>query len=234
MCRRRRSSTLLRALADDPAETLALLRAWHGGDRAALMALVERDREWVFGRVRRGRGPALQRDAETVDHVQDLMLEVLEYSPRFLVGDRAQFRCLVARMIDNLLIDGARRAARRPRLTSPPSGMSAGESCVSLDPALRVSDSPSARAAHAEELDWLRLGLEFLDDDERRVVRAHRLEGRTFVEIGQELGVEANTIRMRCNRAVLRLAGVVRRLQSGGVDALLAELPRSPEDGGAG
>ncbi|MCC6781728.1 MAG: sigma-70 family RNA polymerase sigma factor [Planctomycetes bacterium] len=210
-------------MTEDEFATVDLLRAWHGGDRAALLALVDRDREWVFARVRRGRGPLLQRDADTIDHVQDLMLEVLEYSPRFLVRDRAQFRALVARMIDNLLIDGARRAARRPRFASPVTAQTGQESIVSLDPALRVSDAPPERAAQAEELDWLRLGLEFLDDDERKVVRAHRLEGRTFVEIGSELGLEPNTVRMRCNRAVLRLAGIVRRLQSGGLDDLLAE-----------
>lgn len=67
--------------ASDPV-TLDLLSAWHQGDRSALLALVDRDRDWVFARVRKGRGPILQREAETVDHVQDLMLEVLEYSPR--------------------------------------------------------------------------------------------------------------------------------------------------------
>ncbi len=203
--------------------TVDLLCAWHGGDRAALLALVDRDRDWVFARVRKGRGPILRREAETVDHVQDLMLEVLEYSPRFLVRDRAQFRALVARMIDNLLIDDARRAARRPRFASPPTAVTGQDSIVSLDPALRVSDGVHERVAQAEELDWLRLGMEFLDDDERKVVRAHRLDGRSFVEIGAELGVDPNTVRMRCNRAVLRLAGIVRRLQSGRLDELLAE-----------
>ena len=131
------------------------------------------------------------------------MLEVLEYSPRFLVGSRAQFRALVARMIDNMLIDGARRIARRPRKAATPESLLARESYVSLDPSLRVSDAPDERASQQEELDWLRLGLEFLDDDERKLVRAHRLDGRTFVDIGEELGAEPNTVRMRCNRAVM-------------------------------
>ncbi|MFO1053293.1 MAG: sigma-70 family RNA polymerase sigma factor [Planctomycetota bacterium] len=204
-------------------ETVDLLRAWHAGDRNALLALVDRDREWVFGRIRRRRGARLREMAETVDHVQDLMLDVLEYAPRFLVASRAQFRALVARMIDNMLIDGARRIARRPAKAATPESLLARESYVSLDPSLRLSDSPHEVASQKEELDWLRIGLEFLDDDERFVVHAHRLDGRTFVEIGTELGIEPNTVRMRCNRAVLRLAGIVRRLQSGGLDALLAE-----------
>lgn len=202
--------------------TLELLERWHAGERTALTELVERDREWILAHVRRRRGPALQRDADTVDNFQDLMLEVLQYSPRFVVANRAQFRRLVARMVDNLLADRARWLARRRPADGDIASWSS-ESRLCLDPALHVSDAPSAQAARAEEVDWLRLGMQFLDSEGRRIVYEHKLLGRSYVEIAEELDLQPNAARMRCNRALLRLAGILRRLQNGGLDELLAE-----------
>lgn len=206
--------------------TLELLGRWHSGDRAALMELVERDREWILDRVRRARGPALRRDADTIDHFQDLMVDVLDYAPRFLVASRSQFRRLVARMVDNLLVDRARWLARRRPVQGGDVGSWQSESRLCLDPSVPVGEAPSVAAARAEELDWLRLGLQFLDEDERRLVHEHKLDGRSFVELGAELGVAPNTLRMRCSRALLRLAGIMRRLQAGKLDELLDERER--------
>ena len=38
---------------DRPSETRLLLGRWHGGDRAALEALLERDLDWIQQHVRR-------------------------------------------------------------------------------------------------------------------------------------------------------------------------------------
>lgn len=214
---------------DEDHRTLELLERWHTGDRVAAVELVERDREWILQCVRRKRGVALRRDAETVDHFQDLMLEVLDYAPRFLIANQRQFRRLIAKMVDNLLTDRARWLERRRPIRAATLRSWASESRIRLDPALRVSDAPGAQAELGEELDWLRLGLEFLHEDDRRVVREHKLVGRSFVEIGTDLGLQANTVRMRFNRALLRLAGILRRLQSGGLDEMLAEQEREPD-----
>lgn len=212
----------LRRMTEDE-RTRELLERWHGGDRSAAAELVERDRDWILARVRQARGPMLRNDAETADHFQDLMLEVLDYAPRFVVASQAQFRALIARMVDNLLIDRARWLERRRPVRPATRPDWAGESRLCLDPALGDSQGPAAQAERAEEIDWLRLGLEFLDPEERRVVHEHKLCGRSFVDLADEFGLQANTVRMRYNRAVLRLAGILRRLQAGGLDGLLAE-----------
>ncbi len=202
-----------------PDETLGLLERWHGGDRQALSQLVERDRRWVEERVRNRRGASLRRLSDTHDDVQDLMLRALQYSPRFLCRDRGQFRALLARMIENLLVDRSRSAAARNhdrRLDSL-----FGDSRISLDPAIATADQPAEVAARNEEIAWMRLGLEFLDAEERDVIWRRQLLEQGFAEIAAEDGIAADAVRMRFNRAMLRLAGVVQRLQAGDLAQLL-------------
>ncbi|MBK8979620.1 MAG: sigma-70 family RNA polymerase sigma factor [Planctomycetes bacterium] len=166
------------------------------------------------------RGPLLQRLGDTLDDAHDLILDVLDYAPRFLVASRHQFRALVARMIENALVDKARRASRR----RPPERLTEGlgsSTVLGLDPPVARDPAPSDAAAREEELEWLRLGIEFLGDQERRIVLRSRFDGATFQEIGAEEGLQPNAARMRCSRALLRLAGIVQRLQSGQLAALV-------------
>jgi DNA-directed RNA polymerase specialized sigma24 family protein len=203
------------AMAD---ETHELLQRWHGGDREALAALVERDRRWVEDRVRRRRGAALQQLAETNDDFQDLMLRALQYSPRFLCRDRDQFRALLARMLENQLTDRARSLAAKGREIHFDS---IADSRLSLDPALAESAQAPRAAAQNEELAWMRLGLEFLEPEERDVIWRRQFLEQGFADIAAADGTQADAVRMRFNRALLRLAGVVQRLQAGKVQELL-------------
>lgn len=201
--------------------TVQLLRRWHAGDRGALAELVERDRVWVENHLRRRRGPVLQRLSETRDDVQDLMVRALQYSPRFLCGDRRQFRALLARMIGNLLVDRSRTpAAQHPERHVE---SLATESRLALDPGLAAEPGQLAAAAQQEELAWVRLGLEFLEAEERELIRRRQLLEQSWEEIAAVDGAPANTVRMRCNRALLRLAGIVQRLQKGELRELLGE-----------
>lgn len=200
-------------------QTVDLLNCWHAGDRAALLQLVERNREWILRKVRAGRSPALEKDAETVDDIQDLMVDVLEYSPRFVSANGRQFRGLLARMIANRLADRARGLNRRAG-TMESLG---AESRISLDPALRPRQptQPEDAAARSEEIAWMHLGLEFLSADDRDVVCRRQLAEQSFAEIGSARGEAPDAVRMRFRRGLLRLAGIVQSLQSGSVDTLL-------------
>jgi RNA polymerase sigma factor (sigma-70 family) len=155
----------------------------------------------------------------THDDVQDLMLRALQYAPRFVCRDRQQFRGLLARMIENLLTDRARSLASRTREVHLQSVFA--DSRISLDPALAQSAGATEAAARNEELAWMRLGLEFLEPDERDVIWRRQLLEQSFGEIAAADGVQPDAVRMRFNRAVLRLAGVVQRLQQGQVHELL-------------
>ncbi|MCA8965088.1 MAG: sigma-70 family RNA polymerase sigma factor [Planctomycetes bacterium] len=200
-------------------ETRTLLEQWHGGDRQALATLVERDRRWVEDRVRRRRGASLRRLSETHDDVQELMVRALQYSPRFLCTDLRQFRALMARMIENLLIDRSRAAAARRQEYRLESFL--GDSRITLDPALAGGALPIEAAERNEEMAWMRLGLEFLDPEERDLIWRRQLLEHSLAEIGADLQIAPDAVRMRFNRALLRLAGIVQRLQAGDLQELL-------------
>lgn len=202
-------------------ETFELLQRWHEGDRTALARLLERDRTWIEDRVRRRRSPALQGHDETVDSFQDLMLQALEYAPRFVAANQRQFRGLLARMIENQLIDKARKLQRRQGHAAMES--LAAESRISLSPDHDAAMTPpDEAAARSEEIAWMRLGLEFLTPEDRQLVWKRQFEERSFVDIAKA-GERAETLRMRFQRALLKLAGIIQRLQAGEVDSLLAD-----------
>jgi RNA polymerase sigma-70 factor (ECF subfamily) len=209
-------------------ETVLLLRRWHAGDRGALDLLLERDLAWVRERVRRRLGPLLRAKAQTDDFVQDAVVEVLRYAPRFEVADRSQFRALLARIVENVLRDehdrfSAKRRAIRRELPFP-----AGEE--DRGPADDSSLRPSRLAEREEWESCIRFALALLDQEDREVVLLREWDGRAFREIGEALGVSEDAARMRFHRGVARLAGQVQRLRGGKISDL--PLPEEPRHAG--
>ena len=208
-----------------PDDTQDLLHRWHEGDAEALAALVERDRGWVEGRVRKRRGVALRRHGDTLDDFQELMLRALRYSPKFVCANRLQFRALLARMIENLVADKARSLGSRRHEVHVES---LSGSQLSLVPGVGDATGPVEAASRAEDIAWMRLGLEFLGDAERDVVWQRQFEERSFVEIAATAGATEDAVRMRFQRALLRLAAIVQRLRAGELDGLLADDANEP------
>ena len=210
-------------------ETELCLKRWNGGDAAAGAELAMADADWICGRIRRARGGKLGRDVETVDQLQDLLVDVLAYRPRFAVRSRKQFRGLIARMLTNDLADKARRASARPQRATL---AQLSESRVSL-----VVDgsftAPDAAAERSEDVAWLRLGVDFLDDESRELILRHVFEGETFVSIAETTAVSADAVRMRYHRVMVRLGGIVQRLQRGEADELMDETGDESDSGQA-
>ncbi|MEM7233395.1 MAG: hypothetical protein AAF517_14550, partial [Planctomycetota bacterium] len=73
-------------------ETRQLLKDWHEGDRGALGSLLDRNIGWIRARVAQRMGPLLKAKGRTTDYVQDAMVEILRYGPRFVMSDESQFR----------------------------------------------------------------------------------------------------------------------------------------------
>lgn len=199
--------------ADD---TQQLLGQWCGGSRAALELLVSRHAEWIQNRIRVRRGELLAHH-ETMDQFQDLVLQILTYSPRFVVRNAGQFRGLIGRMIENDLVDRARAQQRRRDLRAE----SLAESVLSLAGDGTPPQGPASAAQQNEELAWIRLGLEFLPDDHRRLVERHALGGRAFAELEKEFGATSNALRERYRRSVVKLSGIIARLKRGEIEQLV-------------
>lgn len=194
--------------------TPLLLEQWHGGDELALAALVELHLPWLQERIERRLGKFLRSLGDPGDYLHDAVLDFLRYAPRFQVRDAAQFRGLLARVIENTIRDRNDwfRARRRDlaRNAALPT-----DSVLALDPALQRSTTPSRVVAIGETRDWVRLGLELLEAEDRKIILEREYEDRSFVAIGEGLGLSANAVRMRWVRAVARLAEVLRGLRAG-------------------
>ena len=198
--------------AADPTPTL--LQRWHGGDESALAELVAAHLGWLRGHVERRLGAFLRARGEAEDYLQDAILDFLRDGPRFQVRDGAQFRALLGRIVENTLRDRNDWFRAKRRRLGTNQGLPT-ESVLALDPNLQRSTTPSRDASRLEMREWVRLALELLDAEERRIILAREYEDRSFVQIGEELGMTANAVRMRWVRAVARLAEVMQDLKAG-------------------
>ncbi|MEZ5964404.1 MAG: sigma-70 family RNA polymerase sigma factor [Planctomycetota bacterium] len=194
--------------------TLTLLQRWHGGDRSALDELLRLNLPWIRGRVRQRLGEGLRHGGDTEDFLHEAVVEVLHYSPRFLIGTAAAFRRLLAQIVENTMRDRHDffRRVRRSRAAEAPLP---DDSVLCLDARARTATSASQFAAKREEEAWLRLALELLEPDDRDIIVRREWQAAPFAAIGDELGIEENAARMRFQRALARLARQVARLRSG-------------------
>lgn len=205
--------------ADDAApadETPRLLRRWHDGDEGALAALVAAHLPWLRARVERRLGPFLRARGDADDYLQDVVLDFLRDGPRFVVRDGTQLRALLARIAENTLRDRNDwfRAKRRKMGSNV---TLTRDSVLPLDPAMQRNTTPSQNASKDEERQWVRLALELMDGEDRAILVAREYEDRSFVDLGAELGMTPNAVRMRWTRAISRLAEVMKELRAGRV-----------------
>jgi RNA polymerase sigma-70 factor (ECF subfamily) len=199
---------------DQSDDTRMLLMRWHAGDRKAIDALLARDLPWICELVRARLGPLLRARGETMDYVQDALLDVLGYAPRFVTDDRERFRALVARIIENHLRDAhdhhsaARRSIARERPVP-------NDSVIDLDrPSDSVTQPGSIAEAHERE-SWVRLALELLEAEDRQVLLLRQWQGLEFAEIGALMGLSPDGARMRFQRALPKLAQKLASLHAG-------------------
>ncbi len=201
--------------------TLELLQRWNEGDKEALDQLVRKNLSFLAGRVRKRLGPFLRRKEETMDIVQDAMVEFLKYGPRFLLANQAQFRALLAKVVENVLRDKydwftAKRRNLHKERPLP------GDTLLGLDPGVRPPTTPSQAAQRNEEEARIRLALELLPPPERRVLVLRIFEEKSFREIGRILGLGESGARMRFRRALPKLSRKVESLRKGNLGDALA------------
>ncbi|MFN9786333.1 MAG: RNA polymerase sigma factor, partial [Planctomycetia bacterium] len=195
-------------------ELLRLLRSWYAGDTSALKTLVLAVSPWVredAGSILRGRADAV---ADAEDLAQAALVNFLQYGPRFQPANAAQLRALLRRIVRNLLVDQARREQHR---AAPSDDLSAsGRDMLGSCSSTRTSLDPERAAARNEEREWVRLGLQFLDEEERYLLVASEVEGLPWKDIAAKLGMErGESARMRAARLKPRLANILRQLHAG-------------------
>lgn len=205
-------------MSADGSETLDLLQRWQAGDRAALDALIQRDLPWIRARVHHRLGALLRARGETEDYVQEAMLEVLHYGPKFASESLHRFRALLARIIENMLRDRNDwyRAKRRTISREQPLP---SDSILDLDRPDRSVTRPSVDAGRRETESLVRLALELLEPDDRKVLLLRQWDELSFPEIATRMGIAPDAVRMRFRRALPKLAQKVAALRLGqGID----------------
>lgn len=194
--------------------TAQILRV-HGGDSEALHELVRDHLPWISAQVRKRMTPLLRRDGDTQDHVQEAMVDVLSSGPHFASDDPAVFRAVLARIVENNLVDRARYLQRGRRDVRRAQALPT-DSVLLLDHAGRSVTEPPARADRNEQQAWLTLAVELLEPDDREVIRLRDWNGLSFPDLGSELGISEEAARKRYQRALPRLAAKLDQLRRSG------------------
>lgn len=191
--------------------TLLLLQRWHGGDESALAELIARDLPWLRTEAMRRMGSELRERQEADDVVQQALVHVMQYGPRFEVADEDHYRAILVRIVENTIRKMLRDSRRQKRSAGREEPLPSG-SVVAL---AATATRPSAAADRNEQRAWLHLGLELLDADDREIVLQRQWHGLPFAAIGGQLGINEDAARRRFERAVARLAQTVGHLRRG-------------------
>lgn len=179
-----------------------LIRQAQAGDQAAFERLVERYQKPVYHQALR----LLSNQEDAADVTQEVFLKVWRNLPSF--RGESGFSTWLYRLTDNAAIDLLRREKKR-------------RGDPSLDDEEQRFDSlladPAPTPYQAAEREELRRavanGLDSLSEEHRRVLVLREVSGLSYEEIGQQLGLNAGTVKSRIARARLSLA---KKLQNRG------------------
>ena len=182
------------------AEETQLIRLARAGDRDAFAQLLERYEKPVYHQALRMVGHS----EDAADLTQEVFLKVWQGLPGFQ-GDSA-FSTWLYRLTSNACIDFLRREKRRRGTLSLDD--------QELDLSAQLSDPAPApqQALEQRELQRaLEAGLAQLSDEHRQVLVLRELNGLSYEEIAQALGLSPGTVKSRIARARLSLAKFLRK-----------------------
>lgn len=176
-----------------------LVQQAKNGDQAAFERLVERYQNPVYHQALR----LLSSPEDAADVTQEVFLKVWRNLPSF--RGESGFSTWLYRLTDNAAIDLLRREKKR---RGDPSLDDDDQSFDSLlaDPA----PTPHQAAERAELRRAVADGLSALSEEHRRVLVLREVSGLSYEEIGQQLGLNAGTVKSRIARARLALAKILR------------------------
>ncbi|MDQ7772289.1 MAG: sigma-70 family RNA polymerase sigma factor [Elusimicrobiales bacterium] len=177
-------------------EDAELVRAFNGGDEAALGELIARHRDRLYAYLRRLAGD----DAGAEDMFQDTWIKVARNMGAYREENR--FSAWLFSVARNTAMDALRR--RRPESVSldaavAEDGRPLAETIGSAEP------GPEASYAAAESRRAIDAALAELSPEQREVFLLRHYSGMSFKEIADALGVPIGTVLARASRAAAKL-----------------------------
>ncbi len=178
-----------------------LIRLAARGDQDAFAQLLELHQNKVYGLTLR----LTSSPEDAMELTQETFFNAWRGLPNFHF--ESKFSTWLYRLATNATIDFLRREKRRKSLTVT--------SLSAEDDPQRLLDIPDRRFTPQDELERkefqaaVRRGLEQLSDEHRQVLVLRELNGLSYAEIAQVLGIEEGTVKSRISRARLALRKVL-------------------------
>jgi RNA polymerase sigma-70 factor (ECF subfamily) len=196
----------------DPPDAEVVARA-RKGDHAAFRVLVER----YEGRVFRMAVRVLRDEEQARDAVQDAFIKVYGSLDRF--EGRSGFYTWLYRIVMNQCLDRKRRDKSRREVE----WQDEFETLPADGAALLVGDpapgGPEAQVGRLELRKIVATAIEALPEDARRTIQLREIDGLSYKEIAEALGIPKGTVMSRLHYARRTLQELLR---AAGVDPLVA------------
>lgn len=174
-----------------------LIRLARQGNESAFALLVEQNQSRIYNlALRMTRNPD-----DAAELTQEAFLNAWRGLSKF--QGESSFSTWLYRLTSNLCIDFLRREKRRSGLSMTVSLDDEEEGRQADVPDERFSPEQSAERREVQEL--IRAGLRSLSEEHRRVLVLRELDGLSYAEIAQLLGLEEGTVKSRIARARLAL-----------------------------
>jgi RNA polymerase sigma-70 factor (ECF subfamily) len=195
----------------DSTETRALLEQVAQGDRQILGRLLQHYRPRLHAFIASRLDPRVRTRVDPSDVVQDVQLEVARRIDDYLERRPMPFHLWVRRTAYEKLLKVQRHHRRRARRSvNREVPLPDSSSLLLAKPLLAGGLSPSQQVAAKELADRVGHAVAELAETDREVLLMRHMEGLNYAEMACLLGIEADAVRKRYGRALLRLRKVLK------------------------